>query len=295
MRALWWSVIATVVLAACGRVDSELVSKPVVLNMQQKETPAAFMPPVEVPLHSAPMVEDVQADRADVNVRRYLAVSHSIELEVKAAEQVETTLSDLTKGVMQANGEILSSRFERNDRVNPSATLAFRLLPATVEPFFARIRGQGVIVSQGTESEDKTAEVVDVDAKLKNLTESRDRMRKLLAEKPGKLADIVELEKALTETQSELDSIVGRRKVLAKQTDMVRMTLEIHATRSIAERSAWMPLKDAWESSGFVFFSSLGHLLSALIALVPWAIPVGVLVWWAKRRWAKRKARAAAQ
>ena len=87
--------------------------------------------------------------------------------------------------------------------------------PQDLNKFLDFVGKQGKTSQHSTESEDKTAAVVDVEAKLKNQTDFRDSLRKMLA-KPGvSVADLLQIQEKLAEAQAELDSEATQRKILA--------------------------------------------------------------------------------
>ena len=68
------------------------------------------------------------------------------------------------------------------------------------------------MIQHGRDIEDKTNQVVDTDARIKNLTSLRDRLRSMLDDKTAKFKDIIEVERELANTQSELDGLNSMRK-----------------------------------------------------------------------------------
>lgn len=221
--------------------------------------------------------------------RRFLAVSHSLEVETEA-DKVEALWRQVQAKCVAVGGEVISAELSRGDLQAPEASLSLRLPPQQVPVLFSLLAQGGELVNTRTDSEDKTAEVIDVEARLKNLTEARDRLRTMLNERTGKLGDVLEVQKALTETQSQLDSWQGQRKALAQQTDKVKVDLRIHAPRSAIERSALTPLRDSWHELGYLLAQSLASMLSFIVVILPWLLlimPASLLI---RRAWRKRRA-----
>ncbi|QDQ26922.1 DUF4349 domain-containing protein [Chitinimonas arctica] len=272
------SLFALAVLAGCSRKDEAG-------GMAMSAAPAADMAEVQAP---PPAGAAGMAAPAALQ-RRYLAVHHTLEVQAEA-ERVEALWRQIQARSVEMGGEVVSAELSRGDDRQPTASLSLRLPPAQVPALFALLAQGGELVNTRTDSEDKTAEVIDVEARQKNLVDARDRLRQLLAERTGKLADVLEVQKSLTETQSQLDSMNGQRKALAEQTDKIRLDLTIHTPRSVIERSALAPLKDAWHRLGYVASESLAGLLTLLAALLPWTL-LGVPLWLLVRRaWRKRRA-----
>jgi hypothetical protein len=109
------------------------------------------------------------------------------------------------------------------------ATLTARVPPAALAGFFKGLQAHGRLLSQSGTSEDKSAEVVDVEARIKNLEALKARVLELMAKQAGTLQDLLAAEKQLAETQAAFDSIHEQRRVLARDTEMVRLDIELVA------------------------------------------------------------------
>jgi hypothetical protein len=208
----------------------------------------------------------------DANRRRFVAVRHDLVL-VTAADAVERAWKAAETACLAAGCELLASNVSRDDERSPAtAFLDARLPPAAVAPFLERLGGLGRIGRHGTAAEDKTAEVVDVEARLKNMAEFRDNLRKLMATPNARLKDLIEVERELTRVQSELDSLATRRKVLAGETEKVRVTVAFSAQPAVLEAGMWLPVKSAVLRAGHVLAGSVASLIGVAIALLPWVL-----------------------
>jgi DNA repair ATPase RecN len=152
---------------------------------------------------------------------------------------------------------------------------------------------QGKIAQHATESEDKTAAVIDVEAKLKNQTEFRDSLRRMLA-KPGvSVADLLQIQEKLADAQAELDSEATQRKVLANETEKVYVEVGFRAEQRSTSRSAFAPIGEALSESGSVLAESLAALITAVAAIIPWLIVIVPGLWFlvkAVRKFRQRRA-----
>ena len=74
--------------------------------------------------------------------------------------------------------EVLSSSVTNETAMSSSSgNIAARVAPQDLNKFLDFVGKQGKIAQHSTESEDKTAAVIDVEARLKNQTEFRDSLR----------------------------------------------------------------------------------------------------------------------
>ena len=204
--------------------------------------------------------------------QRFVAVRHDLAV-VTAQDAVEVAWKAAETACLAAGCELLASNVARDDDRAPAvAFLDARLPPAALAPFLERLGGLGAIGRHSTAAEDKTAEVVDVDARLKNMAEFRDNLRKLMATPNARLKDLIEVERELTRVQSELDSLAIRRKVLANDTEKVRVAVAFSARPAVLEAGMWLPVKSAVLRAGHVLAGSVAALIGLAVALLPWAL-----------------------
>ena len=182
--------------------------------------------------------------------------------------------------------------------LSPAGNLSVRVAPQDLNKFLDFVGKRGKISRHSTESEDKTAAVVDVEAKIKNQTDFRDSLRKMLA-KPGvSVADLLQIQEKLAEAQAELDSEATQRKILANETEKVFVEVAFRSERRTTSRSAFAPIGDALRESGSVLAESLAALITAVATIIPWLIVIVPGVWVLVKLWRRfrknRKASATA-
>jgi hypothetical protein len=154
-----------------------------------------------------------------------------------------------------------------------------RVAPEEVKGLLEYLGKVGKITELTTQSEDKTGTVIDVEAKLKNLTELRDRLRNMLASPNGSLKDIIEVERELSRVQSELDSLQAKRKVLANETEKVSIDISFLARKSFAGTGTFAPIAVAWKESGQVLAGSVAFAITFVVAIIPWLVLIIPVIW----------------
>jgi hypothetical protein len=222
---------------------------------------------------------------AGAEARRFIAVCH--ELLVEAAEsELPKAWESVEDFCRTAHCDIVASSIrQKTSDSPPSATLSLRIVPDQMNQLMKRIEAVGKIVEHKTESVDETAVVIDVEAKLKNLTELRDRLRKMLGTANASVKDIVEVEQELAKTQSELDSLQAKRKALANETTKVSVSILFCARKSIAETGAFAPVVTAWYSLGHVFADSVAAAIVFVVAALPWLVLLTPGLWLLIKVW----------
>jgi hypothetical protein len=220
---------------------------------------------------------------------RYLAVRHKLATVV-AGSELPKALEAVTAFCGTIQCEVVSSSItSQTEESLPSGSLSLRVNPGDVNKLIAFVGKQGKVAQHTTETEDKTAIVVDTDAKIKNLTEFRDTLRKMLARPAVSVADIVQIQEKLAEVQGQLDSEAAQRKILANETEKVAVEVEFRAERTTASISAFRPIAEALRESAAVLSESIASLITAIVAIIPWLIVIVPGGWLLLRAWRRRK------
>jgi DNA repair ATPase RecN len=193
--------------------------------------------------------------------------------------------------------EVISSNItSQTGELAPSGSVSLRVRPGDVDKLIAYVGKQGKVAQHATETQDKTTNVVDTDARIKNLTEFRDNLRKMLARPAVSVKDLVEIQEKLEEVQAELDGETARRKDLANETEKVAVEIEFRAERTTASVSAFKPIGDALRESASVLSESLASLITAVVAVIPWLIVIVPGGWFLVKVWRRaRRKRAGAE
>ena len=210
---------------------------------------------------------------------RFVAVRHKLEIVEPGsglAKSIEAVVAFC--GTIQC--EVLSSSVTNETAVlSPSGNIAARVAPPDLNRFLDFVGKQGKIAQHATESEDVTASVIDVEAKLKNQTDFRDSLRRMLT-KPGVgVADLLQIQEKLAEAQAELDSEATQRKVLANETEKVYVEMAFHAEQRTISRGAFASVGEALRDFGSVLGDSLAALITAVAAIIPWLIVIIPGLW----------------
>ncbi len=89
-----------------------------------------------------------------------------------------------------------------------------------------RLADLGKVVGRSLRSRDVTEEVIDLEARLRNLQALRDRLRSYLGQALN-LEEILKVERELARVQTEIESIEGRLKLLKSQVAMSELEVRV--------------------------------------------------------------------
>jgi len=286
-------IIAIFTLVACGQHKeraAEIMSTP---SVTMVPAPASEMAIAKIANSTGggeeSLTEVTEPTAANTVAKRYIALRHSLTVETEA-EKMQAAFDATVANCEQLKCQILSANYNRETPYNPpSASLSVRVPPRSVEIFLSGLAKNSEVLQHRRDSEDKTDAVIDAEARIKNLSEFRDSLRAMLTDKSAKFKDLIEVQRELVNTQSELDAIQGVRKVLAQETELVAVTIDFTARQGITEQGFFSPVAHAIKDAGRVMMESLATVITFFVTILPWllfGIPMLILV---RKLWTKIK------
>ena len=152
------------------------------------------------------------------------------------------------------------------------------------------------VYSTNRAGEELTAEIVDNEARLKSMVSHRDALQAMIDKKPGKLADLLEIEQALAEAQGDIDSRQSLLAALKLRVSMSVLNFSYQAEYAPASQSIWRPVTDAFGDFAPAFARTIGGIVRFLAAVLPVLIIGGLAAWgllFGYRGWGRGRVRKA--
>ncbi len=155
-------------------------------------------------------------------------------------------------------------------------------IPDNLEPFGATLD------SSDSTAEDLTTRIIDTTSMLESRKTLRDRLQQLLADRPGRLSDLLEIERELARVQQQIDSTESILAAMKLRVSMSVLTLNYQARYSAVSESIWRPLGDAFEGFLGNVVRSFAALVNLISGLLVWVVLLGGIAWLVIWRWRKR-------
>jgi hypothetical protein len=169
------------------------------------------------------------AAAAPPSLNHKIIYTATIDLVVEDFAGVPDKLIALVK---QFDGYIADSNLTGATGHSRRGTWKVRVPVERFESFVNSAKGLGELISAGTNSQDVSEEFYDVEARLRNKTKEEERLLKLLEDRPGKLEDVIAIERELSRVREEIERMQGRLRVLTDLTTLTTVTLTINEIKN---------------------------------------------------------------
>lgn len=300
----------SLVLAGCERPSSSADTAEATAEYAEMPAPAPMAESAKMAAPMAPMAlqraggaasfaAGVSADAADPAAQRHIAVRHMLTVE-SPGDQLPALWEKVRAQCEALRCELLNSSLrQETPRQGAGASLSLRVAPEDTPKLLGALQGAGTVVQHDTHSEDLSAQVIDVEAHIRNRTEFRDSLRALLArsENHRALKDVLDIQRTLTQTQAELDSRATQLKALQARTRMQQIDIDFRAEHRVVSGGGSNPIARAWEEAGETLAYSAAAVVTFVAMVLPWVplalLGLGLLLWLWLWLWRRRRARRA--
>lgn len=191
--------------------------------------------------------------------------------------------------------QVTGSRMNTEGGRRLEATLELRATPDWVARFRSGLaadveKSDGRILTSGVESEDLSRTIIDTGARVRALTALRDRLQALIASRPGKLGELLEIERELARVQGEIDASQSHLAHAQGRVATSKIILTYESRDALDGRGLWSPIGDALGDFLELVVGVVAFLIRALAVVLPVAFLAGFGLWLARARLSRAKA-----
>ncbi len=169
----------------------------------------------------------------------------NVDLNIRV-DDVNDAMEAVTQ-LVETNGGFVVTVTRNEDEFESSAFMSFRVPSNNLEATLSRVRDISERVErENRSSQDVTAEFVDVEARLSNLRAAEQQLLALY-ERSGKVSDVLEVQRELTNVRGNIESLQGRLNYLSQTTATSLVSVWFHLTTDPAPISdpGWSPSETA--------------------------------------------------
>jgi acetolactate synthase regulatory subunit len=180
---------------------------------------------------------------------------------------------DAVVALVESEGGRVDARSERagTDSQTAHAQLTVRIPSDDMTATLTKLRGIGDVSQVQLSSQDVTADTQDLDARIKALTISVARLEDLLARATTN-ADLIAAEEALSQRQSNLESLQSQRARLAEQVALSTLQIDLSTPGAVPAATSphgfWDGIVVGWQS----LVAVLRVVVLVVGVLLPWLV-----------------------
>ena len=251
-----------------------------------------------VPAAASQKVSDIVVTEKQVSRSARLADADVVERKIVTNVDMNVRVDDvngameLVTNLVDTSGGFVVSVSRTEDEFESFAFMSFRVPSNNLEVTLSRVRDISERVErENRSSQDVTTEFVDIEARLGNLRAAEQQLM-VLFERSGKVSDVLEVQRELTNMRGQIESLQGRLNYLSQTTATSLVSVWFHPTTSTAPISdpAWSPSETARGATrGLAAFGRWSADVAITVAIfspvwVPIVVIVLGVVLWDQRR-----------
>ena len=194
-------------------------------------------------------------------------------------DSLDTAIARVRTLALRVNGFVANTAVQSGRDQLRSASLELKIPSDRFDDALAGLSPIGKVESVNVSAEDVGEEYVDIAARVENARRLEARIIALLANRTGKLQDVLSAEHELARVREEIERYEGRMRYLKTRASVSTLTIAVHERAPVIVPVAgngpiFMAFRQAWKNfigvvAGFV--ASLGILIPlGALAFVAW-------------------------
>lgn len=234
---------------------------------------------------------------AVASIERKIIKNARIEIQVDdlvAAVQEATQTAGLVGGYVAQTRAIYPSEFGNTTQRTRRAWITVRIPVEQFETTLQRFRELGTPLDEEIYTNDVTAEFIDLEARITNLTAQEEQLRRLLAE-TSDIGQIITIHERLSQVRSEIDQWKGRLRVIENNVAYSTIELTFVQPSPFAAAGPNTPvLQRAWQRLMYTISELTTGTIELFIWVIgnsPYLVVAGVVAWLGWRRWRQLRPR----
>jgi Domain of unknown function (DUF4349) len=206
-------------------------------------------------------------------------------------DSIDTAVTKIRETVQLKGGDIYSFQDNRTaDRGDHrKASLVLKVPMNELDKMLAEIAKLGKIQSQKLDSADVTQQIVDSDARLKNLRQQEDQTRKIM-ERAGSINDTLNVSQNLANIREQIEQIDAQVKNMRQQVAYSTINLELEELQAANPDGdpVGLRIQETWKNST----GNAAGLATNIALTMLWLLPFTPLLaaggagiyWWQRRK-----------
>lgn len=207
-------------------------------------------------------------------------INRSADMTVRVKEVGQAAAE--SERIAQRYGGYVESSNVNSDPKNPSASLSLRVASKHWVAATQAFRDLGIVLNESSSGDDVTAQVVDLEARVKTLRAEEESLRIILS-KAYRLGDILQVKDRISQVRMEIESMTGQAKQLRSLAALSTVTLSLIQEPKVdddVKPDPWM--EDSWTNAVNALqavLKTVGSFLTYVVVFAPLWLPVMLVAW----------------
>ncbi|MEX2156802.1 MAG: DUF4349 domain-containing protein [Gemmatimonadales bacterium] len=213
----------------------------------------------------------------------------SASIEVDSLEPAVAQVQQLAARV---GGYVANTELQVGKSRLRSATLEVKIPAPRFDEGLSGLDPIGKLETVSVSAEDVGEQYVDVTARMENARRLERRLLDLLANRTGKLKDVLDVEQSLARVREEIERYEGRIRYLREHAATSTLTVSLHEPVPVVGSAGSSVMGEAFRQAWRNFVALTALAVQLLGVLIPLGVLAGI-AWVATRRWRPAKQTAA--
>jgi hypothetical protein len=240
--------------AATGERGQDLSGKGIATGMSVRAEAAPTAPPAPLPAQDEVRPGQMLIRNGFASVR-----VDSLEQAMAAVRQLAASLGGSVGNVSMSSGE-----FEVR-----SATLELRVPSERFDEAMGGLAPLGRVEHSSTSVQDVGEEFVDLNARMATSRRLEQRLVELLANRTGRLEDVLAVERELARVRQEIERTEGRLRYLGARVAMSTINVTVSERAPVASQPGRNVIKEAFVGAWRNFVGLVAWLIESLGVIIP--------------------------
>jgi hypothetical protein len=285
-KLLTATLLSATVLTACASAPNVGSAPQVAAAIGQQESAPANSASKRADLESELAQQLDPAKPTETRATPQLIKTATIDLEV---EDTAKTIKAITQIVRSQRGDILNLQSDspQDSNTTAQASLSLRVPQERLDLALTDLAKLGKVLRQGIKAEDVSSQLVDADARLRNLRKAEEATLKIL-DRSGSVSDVLKVSQEVSKIREQIEQIDAQLKALKGSVaySTIDVTLASAVSALVPQKGLGSEVLSAWNgatrsSQGF----GRGLLVLGIwfLAYSPFWLALGGGVWLARR------------
>lgn len=184
-------------------------------------------------------------------------------------DSVDSGLKSASQIIRIHQGNILDLQDNQIEAIQRTAYVRIRVPQANLDPLLESLGELGKIQQQGLTAEDVSTQIVDAQARLRNLRKSEESLLKIM-ERSGEISHVLEVSRELSRVREQIEQIDARVQTL--QSQVRYSTIDLTLAAAVTSQPVGRPLRETIGATWRDATQSVGELTVGLMQLGLWLL-----------------------